>query len=171
MGGLGEEVEEVKLGERVAGGGEVAEVGGKCFRRAGDVDEGWRTDASEQCADLGASAGAGWVEDDEVGAVALEDGGLEEVEGGGFDGVAIGELSGGEGRECGLGDLDGGDLSEVCGECAGEEADAGIEVRRPDCPAAVCGDQREEFWEKVAVDLEEGSAGDPVAEVRGSVVD
>ena len=76
----------------VAGGGEGGEVGGEGFGRAGDVDEGGRGDAGEQVADFAAGAGARRVEDDEVGAVALEDGGAEEVERGGFDGVAVGSL-------------------------------------------------------------------------------
>ena len=67
VGGLGEEVEEVEVGDGVAGGGEGFEVGGEGFGRAGDVDEGGRGDAGEQCADLGAGAGAGRVEDDEAG--------------------------------------------------------------------------------------------------------
>ena len=75
VGGLGEEVEEVEFGEGVAGGGEEDEVGGEVLRGAGDVEERGGGDAGEEGADLGAGAGAGRVEDNEVGAVALDDGG------------------------------------------------------------------------------------------------
>jgi hypothetical protein len=89
-----------------------------------------RGDAGEQGADLGAGAGARRVEDDAVGAVALEDRSAEEVEGGGFDGVEVGKFGLGERGEGGLGDLDGGDAGEVRCERAGKEADAGVEVPR-----------------------------------------
>ena len=128
VGGWGEEIEEVEGGDGVAGRGEGAKVGGEGFGRAGDVDDGGRGYAAEEFADLGAGAGAGRVEDDERGAVALEDGGLEEVEGGGLDGVAVGQAGGGERGEGGLGDLDGGDLGEASGKSAREEANSGVEV-------------------------------------------
>ena len=119
----------MERGDGVAGGGEGCEVAGEGFGGAGDVDEGGGGDAGEQRADFEAGAGAGRVEDDEVGAVALEDGGAEEVEGGGFDGAEVaGSLVAGERGEGGLGDLDCGDLDEAAGEGAGEEADAGVEV-------------------------------------------
>ena len=90
--GLGEEVEEVQFGEGVAGGGESFEIGGQGLRRAGDIDQRGRGDAREQRADLRAGPGARWIEDDEVGALAIEDGGAEEVERGGFDGAEVGEF-------------------------------------------------------------------------------
>ena len=116
--------------DAVTGGGESDKVGGKDLRRAGDVDEGGRGDAGEQLADLRAGSGAGRVEDDEVGTVALDHRGAEEVERGGLDGAEIDEAGC---RECaggGFGDLDCGDAVEVWGERAGKEADAGVEVPR-----------------------------------------
>jgi hypothetical protein len=79
-------------------------------------------------ADLWAGSGAGWIEDDEIGAVALEDGDAEEVERSGFDGVEVGELGCGERRGGGFGDLYGGDLGESGGKGAGEESYSGVEV-------------------------------------------
>ncbi len=92
MGGLGEEVEQVELGDAVAGGGQGCEVGGQGFGRAGDVDKGGRSDLGEQGANFGAGSGAGRIEDDEVGTVALDDGGAEEVERSGFYGAQVCEL-------------------------------------------------------------------------------
>ena len=91
VGGLREEVEQVQLGDRVAGGGECGEVGGQGLRRAGDVDQRGCGDAAEQVADVGVGAGARRVEDDERGVVAVDDGGAQEVERGGFDGAQVGQ--------------------------------------------------------------------------------
>ena len=90
--GLGEEVEEVKLGKGVDGGGEGLEVGGEGFGRAGYVDESGCGNACQQGADFSASAGTRWIEDDEVRAVALEDGSTQKVKGRSFDGAEIGEF-------------------------------------------------------------------------------
>ena len=96
VGGLGEEVEEVHLGEGVAGGGQGDEIGREGFGRAGDVDQRGRGNAGKKGADLGACSRARRVEDDEVRAVAAGDGDAEEVERSGLDGVEVGELGGGE---------------------------------------------------------------------------
>ncbi len=161
VGGLGKEIDKVELGDAIAGGGEGLEIGGQRLRRAGDIDEHGRGDAGEQSADLRPGAGARRIEDDEVGAVALEDGGAEEVEGRGFDGAAIGKSAGGQSGEGGLRGLDSGDAGEVRGERAGEEADAGVEVPC-ESARAVGGDEREEFGQEKAVDLEERAAWNPV---------
>ena len=89
--GLGEEVEEVKFGKGVAGGGEDLEIGQEGFGRAGDVDDGRCGDASEQRADLAAGTRTRWIEDDEAGAVTVKDGSTKEFKGGGFDGAEVGE--------------------------------------------------------------------------------
>ena len=132
MGGLGEEVEEVEFGQGVAGrsgeGGEGLKIRGEGFRRAGDVDQSGRGNAGEKGTDLGACSGAGRVEDDEIGAVALEDGDAEEVERSGFDCVEVGDLGGGERGGGGFGDLYGGDLGESGGKGTGEEADSCVEI-------------------------------------------
>src|ERR1035437_3596199 len=162
VGGLGEEVEEMELGACVAGGAQDCQGGWEGFGRAGDVDERGRGDPGEERADFGAGSGAGWVEDDEVGALALYDGGAEEVERGGTDRAEVRELGGGERGGGGFGDLDCGDLREAAGQHAGEEADASVEVPCQLAGAVRC-DQREEFGQQEAVDLEEGSAWNPVS--------
>jgi hypothetical protein len=91
----------------------------------------------------------------------MEDGGAQEVESGGSYGVEVLELGGGERGEGRLGDLDAGDLGEVRGESAGEEAYSGVEVEC-ESAGAVVGDVREEFREEEAVGLEEGPARNPV---------
>ncbi len=127
--GLGEHVDEVELGEAVAAGDEQGEIAGERDGIAGDVHDLGRLQAVEQGADLGADAGAGRIHDDQVGALALEDGGLEEVEGGAGDGAVRGALErAGEVDRGGLGGFDGDDLLEGRGERAGEEADAGVEI-------------------------------------------
>ena len=128
MCGLGKEVEEVQLGEGVARGGESFEIGGQGLERTGDIDQRGRGDASKQRADLRACSRTRWIEDNEVGTLALENGDAEEVERGGFDGAEVCEFGSGESADGGLVDLDRGDLGELRGERAGEEADSGVEV-------------------------------------------
>gem|GEM_PF-4177672 len=69
--------------------GEVAGQGGGV---AGDVDQAGGAHALEDLAGLGADPGAGWIEDDKVGAVAVKDGAVEEVECGRLDDRAGGRL-------------------------------------------------------------------------------
>ena len=131
----------------------------------------------EQLAGLGADAGAGWVEDDQLGAVAVEDGAAEEVEGGGLvDGVggaAFGERARRSATAVGLAST-----AVICGEAAGEhageEADAGVEVPGEGAGAGlvfVVADELDEGFEEEAVDLEEAAAGDPVGFVEDAVVE
>jgi hypothetical protein len=126
--GLGEEVKQVEFGDRVAGRGEGFEVAGEAFGGTGDVDQSGRRDAAEQGADFVASPSPRRVEDDKVGAVALKDGGAQEVEGSCFDSAKIGHLGRGKSGCCRLGDLDSGDFGEDAGEALGEETDARVEV-------------------------------------------
>ena len=130
-------------------------------------------DAGEERAGFEADAGAGWVEDDEVGAVAIEDGAAEEVECGGLvDGAVLRAEFGEGGAEVGDGGgvgFDGGDLGEAAGEDAGEEADAGEEIPGEGAGAGLVGvvaDEFDEGFEEEAVDLEEAAAGDPVGFVE-----
>ncbi len=160
---LREEVDEVEFVDAVDGleRGEVA-----CERRgvAGDVDDVRRGDAVKQRADFEAGAGARRVEDDEVGALALGDGFLQEGQRGFGDGAMLGAEFFERGGEVGGGDgagFDGGDLREVASEDAGEEADAGEEVPC-DVAATIFGDKLDEFTDEKAVDLEESAARYPV---------
>jgi len=176
MEGLREEVDEMELVDAIRGlqRGEVAcESGGV----AGDVDDVWGGDAFEQRADFEARAGAWWVEDDEVGTLALDDGLLQKGQRGFGDGSVLraelfecgGEVGGGY-----VAGLDGGDLCEAAGEDAGEEADAGEEVPCDVAGARRCVVPRDEIDERgdeEAVDLEEAAAGDPVRLVAYFVVE
>ena len=107
-----EEVYEMQGADAVEGlkGAEIAGEGGGV---AGDVDECGSGDAREEFAGFEAYAGTRRVEDDEVGAVAIEDGAAQEVERGGLvdrtGGAAFGESDAEVGYGGGVG-FDGGDL-------------------------------------------------------------
>ncbi len=114
----------------------------------------------------GAGAGAGWVEEDEVGAVALEDGAAEEVERGGLDAWRFGSLVAASAVLRGVGDLDRGDVGEG-GRAGGRRGrHRRRDPRRETCSERLrfgCG-QGDELRDEEAVDLEEGCAGNPVGE-------
>ena len=154
--------------DEVDGGGAVVreedgEVAGEGDGVAGDVDDVGGGDADEEGGAFRAEACAWGIEDDEVGALALEDGGAEEVKGGGVDGVE------GRGLDGEVGQSDGGcfralncyDMLKGFGERAREEAYAGEEIPG-ECAGAVGGDDLDERFDEEAVDLEEGTAADPV---------
>ena len=89
VGRLGKQVKEVE-GSEVVDGLKSGQVAGKRGGIAGDVDERGRGDAAEEGAGFETGASAGWIEDDEIGAVAVEVGAVKEVERGGLDGEAAG---------------------------------------------------------------------------------
>ena len=86
--GVGEHVDEVKRRQFVtvmilvmAILDQLLQIAGEGDGVAGDVDDLRRADAGKQGADLQTDAGARGVHDDEVGALALNDGVSQEIDG------------------------------------------------------------------------------------------
>ena len=128
MEGLREEIGEGKGLEVVSGGEESAEIAGEGGGIAGNVGEMRGSYFGECSCDFGAEAGAGRINNDQIGSLVF--GGLaEKVEGRSVDcgagGVAEILIEGGG---CGRSGLDSDDTGEAGGELAREEANAGEEV-------------------------------------------